>query len=184
MCAHLPYDAREVSSRLRVLIEMERLRQPFDQDSGSIHITGSAIVTGSRGLVLHRHRRLGLWLQPGGHLEAGESPPEAALREAREETGLKLRTVDSAPRLFHIDVHHGGRGHTHLDLRYVFLAESEDPAPPPGESQQVHWFTPADALRIADAGLRGALLKLGAQPAVSPEWWRRDAAGPSQSKAR
>ena len=158
---HQPYDHREVGSRTRFLLAMERLSHPFEQASDRVHVTGSAIVTGSRGVVLHLHRRLGLWLQPGGHLDPGESPWAAALREAGEETGLSLRYAEPVPLLFHLDVHNGGRGHIHLDLRYRLLAGGDDPAPPPGESQLARWFTHAEALRVADPGLRGALLKLG-----------------------
>ena len=48
------------------------------------------LIIGPRGVVLHRHKRLGLWLQPGGHLEPGETPWEAAARESIEETGLQV----------------------------------------------------------------------------------------------
>jgi 8-oxo-dGTP pyrophosphatase MutT (NUDIX family) len=113
---------------------------------------------------LHRHKRLGLWLQPGGHLEPEETPWDAAAREAEEETGLQLAWASvgagGVPPLAHVDVHPGGRGHTHLDLRYVLsvtAASAEEPAPPAGESQDVRWFSWAEALEIADPGLAGYL---------------------------
>ena len=139
-------------------------------------MTGSGIVIGPRGLILHRHRRLGIWLQPGGHLEAGETPWAAALRESEEETGLQIRDLEPEPPIFHLDVHAGGRGHTHLDLRYLLLADGADPAPPAAESQAVRWFAPAAALALADPGLRGALLKLGQgsdQPGMVAARWSR-----------
>ena len=40
--------------------------------------------------MLHLHKRLDLWLQPGGHIEPGETPWDAARREAHEETGLDV----------------------------------------------------------------------------------------------
>ena len=39
-------------------------------------------------MVLHLHKRLKIWLQPGGHIEAGETPWDAACREAREEGNI------------------------------------------------------------------------------------------------
>lgn len=115
-------------------------------------------MTGPSGLLLHRHKLLGLWLQPGGHLEPSEAPADAALRESIEETGLHLRLRDR--RLVHVDVHPAARGHVHLDLRYLVDAGDEDPRPPPGESPDVRWFGWEEALALADAGLAGALLKL------------------------
>ena len=151
-------DERERESVGRMLAELERLPRPFDRDADLTHFTASAIVIGPRGVLLHRHKLLGLWLQPGGHIDAGEEPAAAALREAAEETGLELRLHDG--RLFHVDVHGAARGHTHLDLRYVVEAGDQDPAPPPGESQDVRWFGWEEAVALADAGLVGALRKL------------------------
>jgi 8-oxo-dGTP pyrophosphatase MutT (NUDIX family) len=152
-----PADLRERRSRLRLLEAIGRLPGPFARLAGPTHVTGSAIVVGPRGVVLHRHKRMGIWLQPGGHLEPGEAPWQAARREAAEETGLTLRHPAGGPRLVHVDVHAAPLRHVHLDLRYVLLAADADPCPAPGESQDVRWFTWPEALAIADAGLVGAL---------------------------
>jgi hypothetical protein len=65
------------------------------------------------------------------------------------------------PELVHVDVHAGGRGHTHLDLRYLIDGGTADPAPPEGESQEIAWFTWPDAInRADDTNLRAALASL------------------------
>jgi 8-oxo-dGTP pyrophosphatase MutT (NUDIX family) len=156
---------RERASRARLLEELERLPCPFDRDADPVHVTGSAVVVGRRGTVLHLHKRLGRWMQPGGHLDAGEAPWEAALREATEETGLRLRHPDDGPRFIHLDVHPAASGHTHLDLRYLLLGDDADPSPAPGESPHVHWFTMPDAVAMADEALEGALLRVQAEQA-------------------
>jgi 8-oxo-dGTP pyrophosphatase MutT (NUDIX family) len=143
-------------------VALGRLPRPFDQRADTTHVTGSALILGRRGVLLHRHKRLGIWLQPGGHLKAGETPWDGALREAEEETGLHLKWAnpgpDGVPQLAHVDVHDGGRGHTHLDLRYLLaVVGSDKPAPGAGESQEVRWFTWDEALAIADPGLIGFL---------------------------
>ena len=159
-----PVDDRERASIEEFLRLAAQLTSPFDEHADPVHVTASAIVIGERGVVLHLHKRMGLWLQPGGHIDPDEPPWEAALREAREETGLPVRwpasTPDGAPALAHVDVHDGPRGHRHLDLRYVVHAEPVDPAPGEGESQEVRWFGWEEAIATADAGLRGALIAL------------------------
>ena len=80
----------------RFLTLFDTLDQPFDEDASPIHVTGSAIVTGERGVVLHLHKRLGIWLQPGGHIDSGETPWQAALHETREETGLPVKPATDA----------------------------------------------------------------------------------------
>lgn len=165
VAARTPVDDRERASIGTFLSHFDRLIAPFDDDASPVHVTGSAVIVSERGVVLHRHRRLGTWLQPGGHIAVGERPWEAARREAREETGLPVRPapVDPVlrrPRLLHVDVHAGGRGHTHLDLRYLFECDPVDPAPPPHESPDVEWLDLDSAIARADAGLRGLLLHL------------------------
>jgi 8-oxo-dGTP pyrophosphatase MutT (NUDIX family) len=150
---------REVASRTRFLAELDRLADPFGREADPVHVTGSGIVAGRRGTVLHWHKRIGGWMQPGGHVDAGETPWETALRETQEETGLAVRHPAGGPRLLHLDAHPAGP-HFHLDLRYLLEGADEDPAPPPGESQQVRWFTLADAMQVADDALIDGLRRL------------------------
>lgn len=154
---HRPRDARERAAKLRFLTELDRLTRPFDREADPVHVTASAVVVGDRGTVLHRHRRLGLWLQPGGHVDSGESPLQAAVRETIEETGLDVAHPGGRPHLLHIDVHPGADDHVHLDLRFLLVAADRDPRPAPGESPDVRWFTWEEAEAIADVALVGAL---------------------------
>jgi len=158
-----PIDEREAASIERTLAELDRLEDPFGAAAGPVHVTGSAMVVGPRGVVLLKHRRLGLWVQPGGHVDPGETPWAAAEREAVEETGLVIAPAGGAERapLVHVDVHDGGRGHTHLDLRYLFDGGGADPNPPPEESQDVHWFAWADAVARAEPSMAALLRHLG-----------------------
>jgi 8-oxo-dGTP pyrophosphatase MutT (NUDIX family) len=141
------------------LLDEQLARRDVDDP---VHVTGSAIVVGERGTVLLEHRRLGMWLQPGGHIDPGEDPWDAARREAAEETGLDVVFHDGRVELVHVDVHAGGRGHTHLDLRYLLDGGSADPDPPAGESQAVAWFAwPTAVERAGDPRLAGLLGVLG-----------------------
>ena len=145
--------AREVASKARFLAELARLSRPFDRDADPVHLTASGLISGPRGTVLHLHKRLGTWLQPGGHIEEGEAPWAAALRESREETGLPLRHPEGGPRFVHLDAHEAAQGHFHLDMRYLLLSEDQEPCPPPEESQQVRWVPLDEAGAICDLGL-------------------------------
>jgi 8-oxo-dGTP pyrophosphatase MutT (NUDIX family) len=94
------------------------------------HITASCyIIDSDRRLLLHHHRRLNRWLQMGGHIEAGEQPLDAALREAEEESGL--RDLDVIGGIADLDVHviPPGRGepeHRHFDVRYIARTASPE----------------------------------------------------------
>jgi 8-oxo-dGTP pyrophosphatase MutT (NUDIX family) len=155
--AHQPADPREIASTARILAELDTLEDPFDENAGPVHLTASALVVGRRGLVMHRHRRLGRWMQPGGHLDPGEEPSGAAIRESQEETGIRAVHPPGGPTLVHVDVHPAALGHVHLDLRYLLLGADVDPAPPPGESQDVRWCTWEEANEMADEALVGAI---------------------------
>ena len=84
-------------------------------------------MTGDRVLLAH-HRKLGRWLQPGGHSDGDPDTLAVALREAREESGLDVRALDDA--IFDIDVHRiPARGrepaHLHFDVRFLVQAEHD-----------------------------------------------------------
>ena len=158
VAGHVPTSPRETDAQIRFLAELNRLADPCNEHADTVHVTASAIVVGTRGTVLHLHKRLGRWMQPGGHIDAGEAPPDAARREAMEELGLPVVHPDDGPRLIHLDVHEAALGHTHLDLRYLLLGSADDPHPPPGESPEARWYDWDDAAATADEALAPALV--------------------------
>jgi 8-oxo-dGTP pyrophosphatase MutT (NUDIX family) len=158
VAGHVAVTPGEQAARERFLGELERLTDPCNEHADLTHVTASAVVVGRRGTVLHLHKRLGRWMQPGGHIDAGESPPEAAIREAMEELGLVVAHPDGGPRLLNVDVHEAALGHTHLDLRYLVIGPDIDPRPPAGESPEAHWFDWDTAAGMADAALAPALV--------------------------
>jgi 8-oxo-dGTP pyrophosphatase MutT (NUDIX family) len=151
-------DEREAGSIEALRDRLTWGADPSDERADPRHVTASAFVVSSRGIVLHRHRILGIWVQPGGHIDPGETPLEAATREVLEETGLVTRPL--SPAVVHVDCHQGPRGHTHYDLRYLLMSDPVDPSPPAGESQEVFWFSFDDAMERAEPALRAALAKV------------------------
>jgi 8-oxo-dGTP pyrophosphatase MutT (NUDIX family) len=154
-----PVDERE---RLSIAQTLDRLTwpgNPLDEHENDHHVTSSAFVVSSRGVILHQHKLLGIWVQPGGHIDPGETPEEACVRETFEETGLQARHREPAS-VFHVDVHPGPNGHTHYDVRYVLVSDPIDPSPPEGESPEVYWFDFPSALARCEPALGSALSKL------------------------
>ena len=148
-----PVDEVERRDIARFVTEVGRLAEPFDRYADPVHVTGSGFVVGPLGIVLLRHLKIGTWLQPGGHLDPGETPWDAARREVVEETGMHVDFLDGTPELAHVSVHDVPDGHIHLDLRYLFDGGAMVPAPPAEESQDVHWFAWDQAIGIAEPSL-------------------------------
>jgi len=167
--AHVPSDEEEARDRARIVDFVARHPDPFDRTIAEGHLTGSAFVLsadGGRVLLLH-HRKLGRWLQPGGHADPGETTGEqVALREAREETGLsKVALHASAPRPLDLDVHAiparpGEPAHEHLDLRYLAVADGGELRRARAEAADLRWFEWAELEGLdLDRGLRRGLAK-------------------------
>ncbi len=132
------------------------------------HVTGSAFVVDpwlTRVLMVH-HAKLDRWLQPGGHCEMGEDGLAAALREAREETGLGVMPLLEG-RLLDIDIHaFPARGdvpaHLHYDLRYL-LEAGHGTETPSEESHALEWLEFHEARRRnGDASISRPLAKVEA----------------------
>jgi 8-oxo-dGTP pyrophosphatase MutT (NUDIX family) len=155
-----PVDDVERRDIEQFLGEVARLDDPFDRFADPVHVTGSGFVVGPRGVVLLHHLKFAMWVQPGGHIDPGETPWEAARREVIEETGLAVEFLTGTPELAHVSVHDVPDGHTHLDLRYLFDGGDADPAPPAEESQDVRWFAWSEAIATAEPSLTEILRHL------------------------
>ncbi|EYF06849.1 NUDIX domain-containing protein [Chondromyces apiculatus] len=101
-----------------------------------------------RVLLIH-HRRLGIWLPPGGELLPGETPLEAARRELLEETGLEgrfpvLSDIDGTPAgLIGYEEHLAGSKGFHLN--FVFVADVDtDAVTPNDEFEHFRWVDSFD----------------------------------------
>ncbi len=109
------------------------------------HVTGSAWVVNRAGthVLLTHHKKLGMWVQLGGHADGDADVFRVARREAEEESGLEgLVPVDG--RIFDVDVHRiPGRGevpeHLHWDIRYAFRATGSEMYRVGDESHDLAW---------------------------------------------
>jgi len=105
----------------------------------------------------------GNWGFPKGHLEEGESPADAALRETAEETGLG----DLQPRgpIRIIDWHFRFRGRFIHKFCHFFLFESPSDEPVPQQTEGItacRWCTLEEALEdLSYDNARGVLRRAG-----------------------
>lgn len=125
------------------------------------HVTASAVVLDPDGTatLLVLHRKVGLWLQPGGHVDDVDvSLAAAALREATEETGVAGLTVDATP--VALDRHPAPCGaEHHLDVQFLVRAPGRVAPVVSEESLDVRWW-PVDALPEQRVDL-GPLVRAG-----------------------
>jgi ADP-ribose pyrophosphatase YjhB (NUDIX family) len=110
------------------------------------HFTASCFILDpdNERLLLHFHKRYNKWLPVGGHVERGEAPMEAALREGLEESGLTDLELVSEEILC-VDVHaipqaRGEPDHQHFDARYLARTKQPEQAVmDPRESRALEW---------------------------------------------
>lgn len=123
------------------------------------HLTASAFILNQSHdkILLTLHRKLGKWMQLGGHLEGEKDLLAGALREAVEESGLKEFKV-LVPEPFDCDVHGiparpqaqpPEPAHDHYDVRFLIAsAEPEENILISDESSDLKWFSLDEALKL------------------------------------
>lgn len=120
-----------------------------------LDFTVSIFVVRAGRVLLVDHKKLRKWLPLGGHIEIGEDPEQAALREAREESGLEVELVGARPpgefpgtktlvAPSYLDVHEIEGDHRHVGMIYFARARSERVELAEAEHNGIRWFSPAE----------------------------------------
>ena len=128
------------------------------------HVTASvALLDPSRkSMLMTLHRKLGMWLQLGGHADGNPDPLAVACREAKEESGLDVATAMTEP--IDVDVHavpaYGtDPAHYHYDARFVLFAERTE-VKANSESEGLQWVPLDNVASITD---EESILRLAAK---------------------
>jgi 8-oxo-dGTP pyrophosphatase MutT (NUDIX family) len=120
-----------------------------------IDFTTAIFVVQDEKVLLILHRKLGKWLPLGGHIELDEDPELAALREAKEESGLDVELLGErppttepgtraliAPRF--LDIHRISDTHEHIGMIYWARPKSGAVQLATEEHHDIRWCAAAD----------------------------------------
>ncbi len=120
-----------------------------------IDFTVAIFVVRDAKVLVILHRKLGKWLPLGGHVELDEEPETAALREAREESGLDVELLGErppttepgtraliAPRF--LDIHRISETHEHIGMVYFARPKGGSVSLAAEEHHDIRWVSSAE----------------------------------------
>ena len=157
IAAYPPFNEQEQRDQALILDFLDRNADAFSRSNRLAHMTASAwVVNPARDKVLMvYHRIYDSWSWTGGHADGETDLLAVALREVREETGVRhLRPVSE--QIYSLEAltvdGHEKRGayvssHLHLNVTYLIEADEHDTLQVcEAENSGVRWFTPEEAL--------------------------------------
>ena len=149
----------EEELRIKTILNSEN---PFSRTNLDGHVTASGLVVKDGKALLIFHPYIKRWFQPGGHIDEGDSPIAAAIREVYEETGYVCELDSDSQEPIDIDIHEipenpkkGEGTHLHIDLLYCLRVVRQEQS---AEDIESKWFAFSD---IESIRIQRALAKLG-----------------------
>ena len=155
-----PYNEQEERDRRMLLLALREQPDVWTRDNPFMHMTASAWVTNERcdRVLMAYHNIYDSWAWLGGHADGERDLLAVALREAREESGIRPVRCASEE-IFSVESltvdGHEKRGeyvssHLHLNVTYLLIADEGDALTiKPDENSGVRWFAPEEALRAS-----------------------------------
>jgi len=124
---------------------------------------GSIIVKDGRVALIKRGHAplMGEWSIPGGVMEIGETVREAAVREAREETGLEVVTEELLGVFDRVIRDDAGKVRYHYVLIDFLCSSASDAVSAAGDADDCRWFTPAEVRRLPLPKDTAEVIRLG-----------------------
>lgn len=155
-----PYNEQEARDRALLLRALREEADVFTRENDRMHMTASAWVTNEAHdrVLMAYHNIYDSWAWLGGHADGEEDLLAVALREVREESGVK-HARPASENIFSLEVltvdGHEKRGayvssHLHLNATYLLIADDSDALTvKPDENSGVRWFTPEGAIEAS-----------------------------------
>ena len=139
-------------------------------EPGQVDHTVTAFIVRTDGdqprLLFHLHKKYGVLLPAGGHIELDETPWAAMAHEIKEETGYELNQLQvmqprlrvdglhgviNHPQPLRVNTHNAAPDHYHSDIAYLFATDQTPAhAPGEGESTDIRWLTRAELAALPD----------------------------------
>ena len=127
-----PDDIRENQALFAISGFVKNNPDCFLREHEAGHLTASAWLLSPCGqkVLLTHHKKIGLWIQLGGHCDGDFDLKKVALKEAYEESGIP-NIIAIQPGIFDVDIHWIGEhknvpGHWHYDVRFLLQAPHLD----------------------------------------------------------
>ena len=157
---YTPFNEQEAADKVLILDFLEKNGDAFFRTNLAAHMTASAwVVNPARDKVLMvYHKIYDSWSWTGGHADGDEDLARVALKEVREETGVKSARLVSdeiySLEVLTVDGHekHGAYvpSHLHMNVTYLIEADEHDPLTVcEAENSGVQWFTLEGALNAS-----------------------------------
>jgi len=136
-----------------------------------IDYTVNGFIVHNDKVLFVMHKKLQMWLPPGGHIELDEDPEEALYREIEEESGiarshltiihphdapfteLDSKEYKSLPSPYYLDIHMITPTHRHIGMNYVFTSDTQQVQTDPNESADHRWMS-AEEIGAADLEMK------------------------------
>ncbi len=155
-----PYNEQEEKDKALLLRCLEKEENLFTRDNDLVHLTASCWITNKSmdKVLMCYHKIYDSWSWLGGHADGEEDLLKAALKEAKEESGLenikpydgKIFSLESLTVDGHIKRGVYVSSHIHLNVTYLLVADEEEELKiKEDENSGLRWFTLDEAIKAS-----------------------------------